>query len=227
MKLYEQLGEPARDFLQWAVEDLAAYAMYAYDPSDNTFWATLIDGTRMHPEDGLPRGYVSPRSFSKRPASGQHLWAYALAYKHGGGPLMWDMARQIAAGLGLGQLGATAADGLSPDMQTTCADAKVILALLELHQAIGDRRYLALACKVADNLIEREFHKGFFVDSPDHLFAKFNNTTPLALLYLHAALSGATVELPLYPGSRSYFTCIAEDKGRTNAQRVIYAKLRE
>jgi len=226
LKLHEQLGEAGAGFKRWAVEDLTAYAKHAYDPADNAFWATLIDGTKLTPADRKRDGYVEIRWLQKRPADGLHFWAYALAYKLSRDPLMWRMTRSIGQGLGLGDLGETPKKGPVPDLHTSCADPNVIFGLLEVHEATRRTEFLSLAERIGDNLLAAQFHRGFFVSSPDHLFCKFDTITPLALLYLDVARHKLPVRLPIYAAGKSYFHCPYEGSGRTYDERVIYTAVR-
>lgn len=225
LKLAEQWGAKAEEFGRWAIEDLTAYARHAYDPSDNTFWATLIDGTKLTPADRKREGYVEVRWLEKRPAEPMHLWAYALAYKLGRDAIMWETARSIAAGFSLGDIGASGGEGRRLNLATAHDQVDTLFALLELHQATRDPGFLKLARAVAGNLVRREFHKGFFVPSADHLFCKFDTITPLALLYLEAAEGGLAVKLPVYAGGKSYLHCLFEGV-RTYDHRVIYSQTR-
>ncbi len=249
LKLYEKLGHAGEDFKKWAVQDLTAYAKHAYDPADNSFWPTLIDGTRLTPADRKRGGYVELRWLQKRPAEGVHFWAYALAYKLSQDPLMWQMAHSIGRGLGIGDIGTTpdpswgrrprrpsdqaneaigsAPDTApAPDLATTHADPNSIFGLIELHQATRRDEYLTLAGKIADNLLDQQFNHGFFVTSPDHLFCKFDTITPLALLYLEVTRQKPPIHLPLYAAGRSYFHCSYEGAGRTYDERTIYTTVR-
>lgn len=226
LKLAERLGPAGEEFKRWAVEDLAAYATHAYEPAENAFWATLIDGTKLTPADRKRDGYVEVRWLEKRPADGLHFWAYALAYKLSRDPLMWRMTRNIGKGLGLGDLGEAPEMSPGADLATPCADPHVVFGLLELHQATGRRDYLKLAEKIGDNLLTLQFHHGFFVPSADHLFCKFDTITPLALLYIEVALNRLPVSLPLYAAGRSYFHCPHEGSGRTYDNSVIYNLVR-
>lgn len=226
LKLAERLGDAGTDFKRWAVEDLTAYARHAYDPADNTFWATLIDGTKLTPADRKRDGYVEVRWLQKRPADGLHFWAYALAYKLSRDPLMWRMARSIGKGLGLGDFGAAPDTPPAPDLATKHADPNTIFGLIELYQATRRDEYLTLGNRIADNLLASQFHRGFFVTSPDHLFCKFDTITPLALLYLEVATQKLPVHLPMYAAGKSYFHCPYEGAGRTYDERVVYTAVR-
>lgn len=215
LKLAERLGPAGDAFRTWVVEDLAAYAKHAYDPQDGRFWVTLIDGTRLKPEDCQQPGYITPGNLAKRAPGPFNFWAYALAYKLTGDAGMWEMARQIGLELDLGDLGETPGGPARLNLQTTAADPHLIFAILDLHSAMRESACLALATRIADNLVARQFHKGFFLPSADHLFAKFDDATPLALLYLEAALRDPPVVLPPYCGGRSFFHCDYEGQGRT------------
>ncbi len=226
LKLGERLGPAGAEFLRWAHEDLTAYGRHAYDPADNRFWATLIDGTRLTPADRKRDGYVTVRWLEKRPAVGIHFWAYALAYRLTGDTFMWQMARNIGRGLDLGDLGPAPGDASSLNQRTSNAEADVILGLLELHKATRRNDYLALAATVGNNVVRKEFHKGFFVADKDHLFCRFDTPTPLVLLHLEAALHDLPNPLPVYAAGRGYFHCPFEGMGRTYDTEAIYARLR-
>lgn len=236
LKLAERLGPAGADFGRWAAEDLAAWARHAYDPADHRFWATLRDGTRLSPADIKQRGYVETRWLEKRPANGMHFWAYVLAWKHSGDAAMWGMARSIAEGLGLGDIGSapaavaspagSSASGLAVKLETPFADTDTVFGLLDLHTATQRPEYLALARKIGDNLVAKEFHRGFFVTDADHLLCKFDTVTPLALLYIEVASRRLPVKLPPFAAGKSYFHCPFEGVGRTYDHRTIYTRLR-
>jgi pectate lyase len=225
MKVAERLGQEGEVFARWAAEDLAAFAKYSYDPQDNSFRPLINDGTPLSPADRKRDGYVSERWLSKRPAEGIHFWVYALGYRVSGDALLWRTARRIGKGLGLGDIVSPGRDPrLDPD--TTTADVDIIFGLLDLHEATGSAAFLDAARHIGDNLLEKEFHKGFFVADKDHLFTKIDTITPLALLHLHAALRGLSIELPEYAASKSYFHCPFDGAGRTYDNNAIYTRVR-
>ena len=101
--------------------------------------------------------------------------------------------------------------------------AKFLLGLFEnpyadtkaVGRTVHRPEHRRLARRIADNLVARQFHKGFFLPGANHLFAKFDDATPLALLYLEAALRDPPVALPPYCGGHSFFHCDYEGQGRT------------
>ncbi|HSW44889.1 MAG TPA: hypothetical protein VLM89_04905 [Phycisphaerae bacterium] len=227
LKLAERLGSKGREFGQWAVKDLTAYARHAYDPGDNTFWATLIDGTKLSPADRKRGGYVREDWLAKRKPDSHLFWAYVSAYKLSGDRLMWDMTRNLARGFQLGEFGSEPGASGRPNMDTSASDPLLILALLDLHATTKERAFLDLARKVGDNLLAGQFHHGFFVADKDHLFCKLDTITPLALIYLDVALQGTAAQLPFYCGSEGFFHCSFEGQGRTYDRSAIYTRLRK
>ena len=221
----DRLGAAGEEFKRWAIEDLTAYARYAYDPDENAFRATLIDGTRLTPADRKREGYVEARWLEKRPATGLHLWAYALAYRLSGDERMWRMTRAIARGLGLGDPGEKAGAVAAANFNTADTEPETIFALLELHKATRRDEFLRLAQRVGDNLMKREYHGGFFVANREAPFCRLDSITPLALLHLEAAVRKLPVRLPEYEAGRAYFHCSFEGKGRTRDNQVLYGEL--
>ena len=225
LRLSEQLGDDGEAFKRWAIEDLTAYAKHAYDPADNTFWPTLRDGTKLKPSDRKRDGYVELRWLEKRPADGIHLTAFALAYKLSQDALMWTTAGQIGRGLGLGEFGSPSGEGSRPDLATTYADADAVFGLLELHAATKRPEFLQLARRVGDNLVAKQFHKGYFVEDADRVMCKFDIATPLALLHLEVISRQLRVRLPAYWASKSYLHG-PYDGVRTYDHRTIYMQQR-
>jgi pectate lyase len=227
LRLGELLGDDGKEFLQWAHEDLTAYGKWAYDESDNSLWPMISDGTRLKPEDVKRDGYYSASALAKFRAGLKLFCAYAIAYRLTGDPFMWQMARGIARGNGLGEMAekpGTPGD-LAPD--TSSADLYALFGLLELHRATGDATFLDTAERIAHNRLSAEFHHGFFVSSPDHLFAKFDSLTPLALLHLVATQRGTPAAVPTYYGGGGYFHCPHKGLGRTYDSQAIYARKRQ
>jgi len=223
LRLSEILGPAGNEFRESAVRDLAALARYGYDPEDNAFWAMNYDGLRLSPEDMPKEGYFRRGDLGQHPADGEYLWAYALAFSLGGDAAMWDMTRSIAAGLGLGNW--ESPGRIEPNLETTVADANVLHALVDLYRGTKNGSFLCLAERIAENVIESRFHKGFFVPSERHLYASFADNAPLAMLYLAAARSG--VELPPSVPGKSSFQCDHEGLGRTTDKAAIYARTRD
>jgi pectate lyase len=226
LKLSELLGDKGKEFGQWAIEDLTARANHGYDEQTNSFWAMLIDGTKLSPADRKLDGYVTEKWLEKRPADGRHFLVYALAYRLSKDNLMWQMARRIGRGFGLGDIGDKPGASPNLDHSTQNDDPLVIFGMLELYEATKDKAFLDLAQKLADNAIKTQCHKGFFVESKDHIIAKFDDPLPLALLHVRAAVLGLKEKPASYWISRGYLHCPYDGVGRTYDRMIIYPRLR-
>lgn len=225
LRLGEALGDEGREFSQWGLEDLTARAKHGYDENTNSFVAMLIDGGKLSPADRKKDGYVKVEWLQPRRATSAHFLAYALAYKLTKDDLMRRMTSSIARGLGLGEL-VPQSGGVKIRQDTTSDDPVTIFGLLELHQATGKNVYLDLAKRVADNALATRVRNGFFVEGKDHLCARFDDPTPLALLHLRAALLGLPEKPPIYWHGRGYFHCPFDGKGRTYDNTVFYTQRR-
>lgn len=226
LRLGEVLGPEGREFLQWGIEDLTARANHGYDEQANSFWAMLIDGTKLSPADVKKAGYVKPEWLEKRPVDSRHYLAYALAYKLSKSELMWRMTRGIGRALGLGELDTEPGQPGSIDPATSNNDPLVLFGLLELYEATHQRAYLDVAKRVADNALATRLQNGYFVESKAHLFTRFDDPTPLALLHLRAAVLNLPQKPPAFWCGRGYFHCPYDGKGRTYDVSVIYPQLR-
>ena len=226
MMLGEMLGEKGRDFSRWALEDLEAYGKHAYNPETNSFKALFTDGREVGPEDVKRDGYFGgPENFEPKKAVPVFFRAYAMAFRLSGDRPHWDMARHIARGFGLGDIGATPAKKPSLNLNAKHSDPRTLLAFLELHRKTGKAPFLKMAKRIGDNILDERFQKGLFVKSPKHLNAKFDAVEPLVLLHLDAALNGGGSGSPpkVWPGE-PYFHCPYDGIGRTYDNEAIYGQ---
>ncbi len=225
LKLSEMLGKDGREFRRWALADLTALSK-VYNEKDNTFPFMLTDG---HILNGfaLPRdGYYGPKGkvFRPRKADIRFFRVYALAARLSDNPLMWQMARKIAKSHDFGDIGLALADKPALNMTTGSAHPNAIFGFLELYKKTRNRAFLDMAKRIGDNNLKKCFRKGFFVSSPKHMFAKFDDTSPLALLHLAAAILGKDKAVPDNYGNRSYLHCHYVGMGRTYSSKAIYSR---
>ena len=196
--------EVGREFIRWACEDLKTYARRCYDSKTGTFIAMMTDGTPIRWRESRS-GYYVPKSFAPRGPDGLVLWGYAMAYRLTGDEAHWQVARQIARTLSLGDLGrADGARSLQP--QTAHADWRTLYALLELHRATGDAALLRLARRVGDNVLKTQAASGLF-PRPGRIYARTGDEAPLALLHLAAALAGRQARMPPPIYDSRFFHC--------------------
>ena len=189
----------------------------------------LTDGTSMEGYVCKKDGYFGPkgRVMKAGRAGPMDFWTYALAYRITGDAFMWEMVRSIGRGNGYVELGSDSAKEPQLPSTTSSAEAPVILGFLELFKKTGVRGYLEAAQRIGKNILEQRFHKGFFVPSKKHVFAKFDALEPLVLLSLAANSVGKADRVPTIWPTRSYFQCPFDGLGRTFDNDAIYARVLE
>ena len=199
---YAMIGH---EFIFWASEDLKAYTQHSYDAKAGQFIALMTDGTPIRWQESRS-GYYVPASFAPRKPDGFILWAYAMAYRLTSDPTHWQMAHNILRQFNLGDIGRP--DGIISAIKynTDHNDWRTIYALLELHQATNDAKFLRLACSIADNLLKMQTPTGLFPRS-GRQWARTGDEIPLALLHLAAATKGKGSLLPPPIFDGRFFHC--------------------
>jgi pectate lyase len=208
LELAERLGEKGKEFADWTLSGLYAYAKYGYNCADNTFRPMWADGTDLTGYAFPRTGYYGPEGSILKPSKADelYLFTYSRALRFSMHTICWkyfldrdtSIIRSIWRGLGLGDPGTQHSKDINWD--TNNSSPYVIFALLEWHKVWGDKGTLRLAEKVADNLLARSFHKGFFVSDEKSAIAEFDAIEPLALLALEAALKGEPEKVPVFSG---------------------------
>ena len=197
-------ADVGREFIRWALEDLKIYARHSYSPQTRTFIALMTDGTPIKWRESRT-GYYVPESFAPRQPDGLILWEYAMAYRLTNDVAYWDIARDIAAALGLGDIGKP--DGERALRQDTdSSDWRIIYALLELHRATGDEAILRFACRIGDNILKTQATTGLFPRA-GRSYSRTGDETPLALLHLAAAIAGKRSVMPQAIYDSRFFHC--------------------
>ncbi len=195
----------AERFIEWASEDLKAYARACYDSKSGRFNGVMIDGTILQWKKAKSDYYV-PSSFAPRGPDGFLLWGYAMAYRLTNDPEHWRMSRQICKRFELGDIGE--ADGRERDcnFKTSHSNWRTVYAMLELHRATSDQRFLKLAGRIADNLLEMQVENGLF-PRRGRKWARTGDEIPLALLHLAAAFDGRSHLMPQPVLDSRFFHC--------------------
>jgi pectate lyase len=195
----DSLGEEGKYFVLWSLEELTAWGKHSYRKRDNVFVPILTDGTNIEGIvfeesciSGL-KGEVVKGVF----ANTAYFRLYATAYRLTNDEFMWEMARDIALGNHLGDIGGVSGEGLKIPIHTPNSDPCVLLGFLELYEATKKKEFLSMAKDVADNIVENKLHRGFFVLSKEHFYSRFDCFEPLALLHLVAKINNS--ELPMPP----------------------------
>lgn len=197
-KLIYDIGEDVSEFLKWTIEGMKAFYKYAYVPKDNMFRPMFTSGHNLS-------GYVLPRDgyYGKKntiikeyPADSRYLLSCIRIYSISKDDELWQMAREIAKSNDLGDIGTALAKNTDLNRNTKNNDARTLFAVLDLYQQSEYIAYLQLAKKIGENIIDSNFHHGYFVQDKSSNHAYFNSIEPLALLTLHAAMKGVYEKVP-------------------------------
>jgi len=194
-----------REFIKWASEDLKVYGKYSWQPKTQKFISLLTDGTPIKWQEAKP-GYYNSDSFAPAGPEGTILWSYALAYRLTRDPAHWDMARQLAEALGLGNIGQSGGAGRELKLDTTVESHAILYAVLDLCTATGDRSFLELGARIADNCLKRQTKTGLFPRA-GRTYARTGDEVPLAILHLAAAVDGRESVLPPPMLDNAFFHC--------------------
>ncbi|HCO96582.1 MAG TPA: hypothetical protein DIU00_22025 [Phycisphaerales bacterium] len=130
------LGEEGEYFKRWALDEMTAWGNVAYRKSANCWVPMFTDGTSIEGYTLKKGGYFGPKGtvIESIPAIPMDFWGYALAYRVTGDEFMLEMARNIAQGLGLGDIDYSL-DGKSQlNTQTDSWQPYTLLGFLELYK---------------------------------------------------------------------------------------------
>lgn len=194
LALAKSLGPDGNDLKKWTLDGLKAFAHYAYDLQTNTFRPMLANGTDLSHFTLKRDGYYGKKGtvLTPYPAGNEFLLSYARAWTLEPDPQIWSVARGIARGQGLGDIGEPGGKGKDLNFDTRNDEPYAIFALIDLWEATGSNDYLKLADKVAENTIANRQLNGFFIDMPDQKYANIDSIAPYALLALEAAMRNNT-----------------------------------
>ncbi|WP_222912944.1 pectate lyase [Natrinema sp. SYSU A 869] len=191
LELGERLGDRGDAFERWVLEELRAWREAAYRPERNEFEPMLTDGFSLEGFVIRREGYFGPKGRVIDPieADADFLWTYATAYRTAGDDDCWRMARDIARGLALGDIGAPGGDGVDLESDPALADYRAVYGLLALYEATDRDTYRDAAARIGETVLKaRTNDDDLFVDDEGRILLE--DPVPLSLLHLAAALRG-------------------------------------
>lgn len=224
LHLSEQLGDTptGKKMLKWTLDGLRAVSKHAYVPEEDHFRPMWTDGTDLT-GDVYPRtGYYGKKGTEFKPytTKGAMLISFAKGARlSDGDPQIWNAIRHMIIGRDLGDPGSSPDEVPSLNLQTDESSGDVLVAVLELHRMTGQQEYLTLAERIGDNILKKRFHNGYFQRSKDHIYSRFDDPEPLALLMLEAVRQGTPDRVPPYLTGRGMTDGSYEGLGRVTDHR--------
>lgn len=215
IQLYKEIGEAAKQFKKWALEASLAFVKYMYNEKDCTIRQMMTDGTDLTGYILKKDGYYGPRGRILEPLPLTSTYLLTLARLYGvckeeqevheeDKKYIWQAIVSMARGLGIGELGDEPSASTILNLDTENADAITVLVLLELYQITGQESYKTMACKVGDNILERHYYKGYFLEEKDYIYNHLDRLEPLVLLTLEAVLQGKANCVPSFINGAAY-----------------------
>jgi len=200
---FENGAPQGAHMLETVAENLRAFAKYAYIEETNMLRPLLADGQDLTGFIPARPGYYGNGSrFVQFEANGRFLLAYIKIALLAKDDVLWQTARKIAKGLGLGELGNMDGTGAALNLETACADGAAAMALLAAYDKLGGA-YLDCAKAVADNVIKTGTKEGYFINMPvaagyRHSADGFpiDSQDPLVVLAVEAAAQGKADLIP-------------------------------
>ncbi|EIY5121704.1 pectate lyase [Klebsiella quasipneumoniae] len=189
LALAKSLGNDGQDIKKWTLDGLKAFATYAYDEKTNTFRPMLANGSDLSNYVLKRDGYYGKKGTELKPypAGNEFLLSYARALTLENDHVIWKVARGIALGQGLGDIGEPGGNNRQLNLNTNNREPYAIFALIDLWQATKEQEYLILAERIGNNILQNSRVNGFFVDDLDAEYANIDHIAPYALIALEAA----------------------------------------
>lgn len=211
-KLAKLLGDEAGSrFFYLAESALSAFARSdAYNYDTNRINRLLTDGRVV--EDDFADADLD------------YFYAFCLGYSVSGNEQLWPIIRSIGLAHGFGDIGEQPGSRPLLDFGMDSADAESLLAFLELFKRLDRSEYLQMAIQIADNMLDKHFHYGFFLKSEKHSYVNFDDPIPYALLVLAAKIQGISDEMPIYPHGSPSLQGRYDGEGSTSDHRIIYSE---
>lgn len=199
--------DQSKDILIPMVESLKSFYKYAYIRETGMIKPILVDGTDLSGYKFNVEGYWESHmgdGFEQYPVNTNFLKTYVQAYLLSGDSELWEMAREIASFLKIGEIGDGKGNDISLNKDIKNNNPQFLFTLLDLYAATGSSEYLDMARVVGDNILKTKYHNGYFTESDKHPLTQFDNLYVLSLLKLHSYIVGAPELVDDYTGGEGF-----------------------
>ena len=229
---YLKPGDEMYDYIMYnALDETAQYIRYAYIPGQVRFkriWSNGLDMTGFVCERNF---YLSSKGAIMTPLAGNSmmLQGYAKAYRlckdfpelsdgssqpdgKSQRQRIYECLREMMIDAQLGDIGeGTPGNNMELNLETTATDPKYVSAFIELYKSTGIGGYLDMARQLADNMVDKYYNYGYFVEK-NKQNARLSNLYSIVLLDLEATIRGRSDLVPDYRiNSSTYFQSPLKD----------------
>lgn len=211
---------------EYITGNMLGVARYVYDEENHRFNTPMMyDGFDVGGITSLRDGYYlnAGKSFAEYESVFASVLQSAIdVYVISGEKEIWDMARVWAENVGLGDIGTDLGENVNVNLNTTSASAANAMAVVTLYKYTESMDYYQLACKIADNIIEKYYHNGLFY-TEGNAYASFDTESAYAVFAVEMMAQGKLdeiVDLKLSHGS----TDIVYDGSSRTGIDVIYGQ---
>ncbi|KZN15242.1 pectate lyase [Marinomonas sp. TW1] len=190
-----------KQLLDWTTQGLETWAKYAYDHQTNEIKPMFADGKDLTGHR-IPRfGYYGQKGqeLIRRPLPVHVFLAYVTNWCESKSEALWPSICAMAQHFGLGNW-QTRQDAKFDGQ----SDPLLLFASLEMYRTTQQAFFLALADQLANKLFEQTAHQGLFTPSSEHIYCRFDDVTPLALLTWIAHKNGTYNQIPVYRSRGGY-----------------------
>lgn len=200
----KQTGD--EEMLDWATSGIKAYFKFAWDMMGNTIVPMWNNGHDM-------TGYVFPRDgyygkkgteLKRQPVDPAYLLPLIRASVVSDDVEIRELTATMFARFELGLIAPDTMWLTEVNIDTAIASPYLLFALLDLYEFTGQEKLLLLADSIGKNIIEQKFHRGYFVPSEQHRFARFDDPASFALIALEAVHQGQYADMPTHISNGGY-----------------------
>jgi len=212
--MYREIGDIVKPMCLQAVDGLMAFSKYIYIKEFNKCRPMFVDGTDLCNYALKRDGYYGKKGFrfSRYNPNGKTFAANLLGAVLFDNRTLFETARSMFKGFGLGLLGETISSKPMPDYSTRCANPHIAIALTDMYLLTDFKEYLYLAECVIDRIIRYNWYEPFFKPSIANINALFDSCEAYAVAYLLAAYKGIKAE-PFFSSNGAIYGNFLYDNG--------------
>lgn len=247
-----EMNEYADNIEYYSLRRLASYSRLAYLPDLNKLKVIWTDGTDMTGFVCKYRGYYhyTYDNWVERmdAPTDEMLYAYITTFIKTGDATqygtingydyyddrkqIWDTIKSIAYHRGLGSFGkydestnSVVKSTINLNLTTTSTSGSEAMLMCYLYAATGMDDYLDMARKIANNILENNFHNNMFKDSTGYKNVRWTGVAgakPYSFLVLEYAIRGEIDKIQYYCSDNGIFTAnLLEDESDRYQEKVM------